>query len=78
MIYEQELKKWLEIADDVVDSIIDEIDSAYSEMEKRKGVYEFTGEHKATWINRMTVLFEADGFYVRKLDDEKIMVLNKY
>ena len=72
------LEKMLEIANAVTDSIIEEIDSTYNEMEKRKGVYEFTGEHKATWIARMTTLFESDGFHVKQLDDEKIMVLFKY
>lgn len=69
-----ELEKILQIANQVTDEVIAKIDAEYEKMEKRKGVFEITGKDRATWIKRMTVLFKADGFNVKQLDDSKILV----
>ena len=69
-----ELEKILQLANQVTDDVVAKIDAEYGKMEKRKGVFEITGKHKATWIKRMTVLFKADGFDVKQLDDSKILV----
>ena len=69
-----DMNKILELANQVTDQIIDEVDAKYNSLETTKGVYLFEGEHQATWVHRMTTLFRNDGFKVTDLGDGKIYV----
>lgn len=68
------LTKMLEIANQVTDQTIAEVDAEYNQLEKKEGIYEVDGEKSATWMARLKTKFEADGWEATRLDEKHLLI----